>query len=126
MNFEFISLAIALSLFIPAPAAFAQRQPGPNDNARFGIPTATARPYQDYLYGVLKKLDKDSIVLEKTRFGVDQTIKLLPKTKFIRDGKESSLRELKVGDDVWVETKKEKKTGDMVAKKVLTGAQATP
>ncbi len=126
MNFKFISLVIALTSLIPASAAFAQRQPGPNDNARFGIPTATARPYQDYLYGVLKKLGKDSIVLEKTRFGVDQNIKLVPKTKFIRDGKESSLTALKVGEDVWVETKKDKKTGDMVAKKVLTGAQATP
>lgn len=126
MNFKFTSLIIALILLISAPAASAQRQPGPNDNARFGIPTATARPYQDYLYGVLKKFDKDAIVLGKTHFGVDQTIKLVPKTKFIRDGKESSLTALKVGEDVWVETKKDKKTGDMVAKKVLTGAQATP
>lgn len=121
MKFRLIPSIVALTL-LASPPTFAQRQPGPNDNARFGNPTSTARALQDYIYGVIKKVDTGELILEKTKFGVDQTIKLEPKTKFIRDGKPSSLPELKLGDDVFVQTKKDKKTGDTVAKKVVSGA----
>lgn len=125
MNPRLIPSIVALALLAIAPAAVAQVQPGKNGTARFGDPTSNARIYQDYLFGVIKNVDKNELVLEKTKFGVDQTIKLDSKTKFIHDGKPSSLDNLKVGQDVYVQTKKEKKTGDMVAKKVVTGVAAT-
>ena len=62
------------------------------------------------------------MVLTKTKAGVDQTFKFNKKTKFIRDGKGSSLEALKLGDDVWVEPKEDKKTGDLIARKVVSGA----
>ncbi len=125
MNPRLIPSIVALTLLAIAPAAVAQVQPGRNGNARFGDPTLKAGIYQDYLFGVIKKVDKNELVLQKTKFGVDQTIKLDSKTKFIHDGKPSSLDNLKVGQDVYVQTKKEKKTGDMLAKKVVTGVAAT-
>jgi hypothetical protein len=131
MNLRLIPPIIALTLLGFLPVAFAQVAPGRNDNARFGAPrpgnpTAAVRPYQDYLYGVIKSVAKGEIVLDKTKFGIDQTIKLVPKTKFIRDGKLSRPEDLKIGEDVFVETKKDKKTGEMVAKKIVTGAAVTP
>ena len=126
MNPRVIPSIVALTLLAIAPAAVAQVQPGRNGTARFGDPTSNAGIYKDYLFGVIKKVDKNELVLEKTKFGVDQTIKLDSKTKFIHDRKPSSLDNLKVGQDVYVQTKKEKKTGDMVAKKVVTGVAATP
>lgn len=122
MNLKLIPSIAASALLVLAPAATGQRLPGKNDNARFGDPTSTARAYEDTLYGVVKKIDKAEIVLEKTQFGLDQTIKLEAKTKFIRDGKASSLEAVKVGEGVFVQTKKVKKTGEWVAKKVMMGA----
>jgi hypothetical protein len=101
------------------------RDPIKTDNARFGDPTSIARVYQDYLYGVIKKIDKDEMVLEKTKFGVDQTLVLNSKTKYIRDGKPAAQDLLKVGDKVWVDVKTKKKTGEIIAKKVVTGVMPT-
>ena len=100
-------------------------QPPTPDNSRFGNPTAIARVYQTYLYGVIQKMGKDELVLDKTKFGVPQTIKLDKKTKFIRNGKPGTLDQLQVGQDVYVDVKKNKKTGEMLAKKVLTGIDVT-
>jgi hypothetical protein len=97
---------------------------GKPGNARFGDPTATGRFFQGLFYGVIKTLDKSELVLEKTKFGVDQPIKLNDKTKFVHDGAPSSFDKLKVGDQVWIQTKKDKKSGDMIAKKVFTGVVA--
>lgn len=111
-----------------APAAgFAQstRLPQKADTGRFGDPTGIAREYQTYLYGVIKKISKDEIVLEKTKFGVDTTVKLLLKTKFIRDRKPGDFEQLKVGDQVYVDVKTDKKTGEMSAKKVVSGILPT-
>lgn len=91
------------------------------DNARFGDASSIARAYQDYLYGVVKQVAKDELILSKTKFGIDQTFKLLPKTKFIHDGKKTSLDELKAGDQVWVNVKTKKKTGEMIAMDVVWG-----
>lgn len=99
----------------------AQHEPTKSDNARFGDPTSTARIYQDYLYGVIKSINSSEMVLDKTQFGVDKPFKLERKTKFIHDGKPSSRDKLKVGDQVWVDAKKDKKSGEMIAKKVVTG-----
>ena len=81
--------------------------------------------FQDYFYGVVKRVDKGELLLDKTVSGVDEVFKLEPKTKFIRDGRPSSLEDLKVGDQVYIEVKKDKKKGDKIAKKVVTGAAAT-
>jgi hypothetical protein len=77
--------------------------------------------YADYLYGVVKQLSKDEIVLTKTKAGVDQALKLNKKTKFVQDGKDSTLKSLKLGEEVWVDTEQDKKTGDLIARKVVTG-----
>ncbi len=77
--------------------------------------------YADYLYGVIKELNKDQMVLTKTKAGVDQTFKFNKKTKFIQDGKDGSLKSLKLGDEVWVDMDQDKKTGDMIARKVVGG-----
>ena len=106
-------------------AAQQTNQPQPPVLGRFGNPTATARIYQGYLYGVIKKIDKQDIVLDKTEFGVPQTIKLDKKTKFVHNGKAGTIAQLKTGEDVYVDVKKNKKTGEMLAKKVLTGIDVT-
>jgi hypothetical protein len=97
---------------------------GKPETGRFGDPTATGRFFQDLFYGVIKSLDKNELVLEKTKFGVDQSIKLNDKTKFVHDGEPSTFDKLKVGDQVWIQAKKVKKSGDMIAKKVFTGVVA--
>jgi hypothetical protein len=89
--------------------------------ARFGDPTGTARKYQNFLYGVIKTLDANGMVLEKTKAGIDQTFRFQPKTKFVRDDKPSSREDLKVGDQVYVDVRQDKKTGDLYVKKVVTG-----
>jgi hypothetical protein len=78
--------------------------------------------YQGFVYGVVKALNKDAIVLTKTNAGMDQTFKLNKKTKFLHDGKSSSLASVKVGDKVWVDGAADKKTGDLIARKVVSGA----
>jgi hypothetical protein len=78
--------------------------------------------YKDFLYGVVKALNKDAMILTKTNAGMDQTFKFDKKTKFIRDGKGSSLESLKLGDKVWVDSREDKKTGDLIARKVVSGA----
>lgn len=122
-------LATAFLIFgFAAPAAFGQGSNAPPapENARFGNPTAIARNIQGSIYGVIKKLGADEIVLDKTKFGVDQTIKLEKKTKYIRDGKRSAFADLKEGDPVYVDAKKDKKTGDLIAKKIVSGIIAAP
>jgi hypothetical protein len=117
-------LAIVLGGAIAAPALQAQREPPKPATARYGNPTSTARAFQDYLPGVIKKITANELVLEKTKFGVDQAFKLEPKTKYIRDDKPASLDDLKVGESVLVDVKKDKKTGELIAKKVVTGMTA--
>ena len=97
----------------PAPA------PVPSAGTAGGI-------YQDFIYGVIKAMNKDELVLTKTNAGVDQTFKLNKKTKYIHDGKNSSVESLKLGEQVWVDVKKDKKTGDFNARKVVTGAFIMP
>lgn len=91
------------------------------DNARFGNPTDTARNLQNYVYGVIKSVGSTEIVCDKTEFGDDQAFKLDKKTRFLRDGKPAAAGDLKAGDKVWVKIRKEKKTGDLVALRVVAG-----
>jgi hypothetical protein len=99
----------------------AQREPVKAGTARYGDPTSTAQIYQGYLYGVIEKINPDEMVLSKTKYGIAQSFKFERKTKFIHDGKPSSLDHLKVGDGVWVDVKTDKKSGNLIAKKVVTG-----
>ena len=121
------TLATAFLVCLIAPSAgYAQRvEPPKAETARFGNPTSIARVFQDYLYGVIKKIEAQELVLDKTKFGIEQTIKLEPKTKYIHDGKPSTWDRLKVGDQVYVDLKKDKKAGDLIAKKVVSGVGAT-
>jgi hypothetical protein len=81
---------------------------------------------KDYIYGVVKTLNKDTMVLTKTNAGMDETFKFSKKTKFVRDGKGSSLESLKLGDQVWVDAREDKKTSDFIARKVISGAFLMP
>ncbi len=127
MQCKKVGLTFVAVLVSCAAMGFAQgTKPQPKaETGRFGDPTGIARKYQSYLYGVIKKISKDELILEKTRFGVDTTIKLLPKTQYIYDQKSGTLDQLKVGDQVYVDVKTDKKTGDMSAKKVLSGIMST-
>jgi hypothetical protein len=97
------------------------KQPITSNTGRFGDPTSIAIKYQDYLYGVIKVLNPNEMILSQTKFGVDQTFKLNKKTKFTHDGKASSFDKLKVGDRVYVDVDTDKKSGDLIAKKVISG-----
>lgn len=122
--FLFVLMACALAArALPAPQGTRPVKP---DNVRFGDPTSIGRNLQDDLYGVIKKIGKNEIILDKTKFGVDQSIRLEPKTKYVRDRKASSLDKLEIGDPVYVNVKTEKKTGVMTAKKVVSGVIAAP
>jgi hypothetical protein len=99
--------------------------PKPTGRARFGDPTAMPRNLQNYIYGVVKKVAKQKLILDKTEFGDDQPFKLDPKTRYVRDGKPGKLEDLKVGDQVFVQVKKNKKSGDMIAKSVVSGAEGS-
>jgi len=114
----------AILCLILAAAATGQEKTVKSGTARFGDPTSTARQYQDLLSGVIKTVDANGMVLEKTKAGIDQAIKFQPKTKFIHDEKPSSRQDLKVGDQVYVETRQDKKSGDLYAKRVITGIVA--
>jgi hypothetical protein len=120
MSLRTIWIPAALCLVLAVPV-MAQEKPVKAGTARYGDPTATARKYQNLLYGVIKTIDANGMVLEKTKAGIDQTFKFQPKTKFIHDEKPSSREDLKVGEQVYVDVHEDKKTGDLYAKKVVTG-----
>ena len=125
MKPRIVLLTVALIVLAsPAVSRGQLRDQSKPETARFGDPTSTARAYQDYLYGVIKNLDKNELVLDKTKFGIDQSVKLDAKTKYLRDGKPSSWDRLAVGDQIWVDVKTDRKSGEMTAKKVLTGVVA--
>jgi len=77
--------------------------------------------YAGFRYGVVKSISGNEIVLTKTDVGMDENFKLNKKTKFIHDGKSSSPDAVKVGDKVWVDAQLDKKTGDSIARKVVSG-----
>jgi hypothetical protein len=120
MNLRKLSIPITLCLVMVTPAA-AQEKPVKAGTARYGDPTGIARKYQNLLYGVIKTIDAQEMVLEKTKAGIDQTLKFQPKTKFFHDTKPSLREDLKVGDQVYVDVHEDKKTGDLYAKRVISG-----
>ena len=113
-----------MSLLVSLSGQGQTDKPIKSETARFGNPTMTARHLQDLFYGVVKSVGKEEIVLEKTMVGVDQSIKLNEKTRYIADGAPSTLEKIKVGDQVWLRIKTDKKTGVMLAQRVYTGVVA--
>lgn len=120
MNLRTLWAPAALCLVMAVPV-MAQQEPVTAETARFGTPTNAGRKYENFLYGVIKTVDANGMVLEKTKFGFDQTFKFRPKTKFICNNKPSSQQDLKIGDKVWVDVQQDKKNGDLYAKQVVTG-----
>jgi hypothetical protein len=123
MKLQTIMMAVALGVACLATPVAAQDEKNPpkSSNVRFGDPGSTGRMYEGFLYGVIKELNQSEMVLTQTAAGPDQTIKLRKKTKFVQDGKISSLGKLKTGDKVWVDVDKRKETGELIAKKVVSG-----
>jgi hypothetical protein len=133
MKLQIVLVALVFGLMGFAAPSVAQRgrgggsgEGGNSGYGALGVPgtnadTAGAK-YQDYRYGVVKSLNKDAMVLTKTDAGVDETFKFNKKTKFVHDGKGSSLEALKLGNKLWVDAKEDKKTGDLIARKVVSGA----
>jgi hypothetical protein len=115
------SVVLVGCVVIPIASAQRPNTPGAPRDGRFGDPNVYGRAFQDYLYGVIAKVHKDNLVLTKTKFGAPATILLNRKTKFVRSGKRSSLSALKTGEMVYVQVKKNKKTGSLTAKKVVSG-----
>ena len=111
--------AASLATLVAAPQS--DKQPVTSNTGRFGDPTSVATKYRDFLSGVLKEKNPNELILTKTKFGVDQTFKLNKKTKFILDGKASSFDKLKVGEQIFIDVDTDKKTGDLIAKKVVSG-----
>ena len=116
------SLLLTFAL-LSLPAAGLQEPDHSANVTRLGDPTGTARHFQNYLYGVVKKINDKKIVLAKTIMGTDQTFQIVKKTKFILDGKPTKIGSIKVGDRVYVDHKEDKQ-GKLIAKKVLTGVFA--
>jgi len=121
MNLRNIMFFAFLGCLAGVPNNRAQTEPAKPGEPRFGNATSTGRALQDYVYGVIKHIDKEGLIVDKTPFGDGQNFKLDRKTKFVYDGKPSTFEGLKVGDKVWIDVKVEKKSGEMIAKKVVTG-----
>ena len=118
--------AILLSGVVSPPAAAQLTESPDQSHGRFGDAMTVAPNLQGYLYGVVKGKTADSLTLDKTKFGVEKEIKLDKKTKYVRDGKPGRLAEIQVGDPVYVAVKTDKKSGDMTAKKILSGILPAP
>ena len=116
------SLLLSIVL-LSLPAAGLQEPDHSANVTRLGDPTGTARHFQNYLYGVVKKINDKEMVLTKTMMGTDQTFQIVKKTKFILDGKPTNIGSIKLGEGVYVDHKEDKK-GNLIAKKVLTGVFA--
>jgi len=104
-----------------AQAQIVRSPDAPGATGRLENAISVAGKYQNYIYGVVKKIGKHQIILNKTRFGNNQAFKLDHKTKFVDNGKHSTLASLKVGDMVWIDAKIKKKTNEKIARKVITG-----
>lgn len=120
MNRGTVWMSAFLCLVVGSFAA-AQQKVVKAGTARYGDPTSIARKYQGYVYGVIKTIDANGMVLEKTKAGIDQNFKFQPKTKFLHDEKPSSRQDLNAGDQVYVDAHEDKKTGDFLCKRVISG-----
>jgi len=123
--FRTIYLLLVVLVVLPF-AAIAQNKSPELDTSRFGDPSGIARGLQGDIYGVIKSINDKELVLDKTKFGVDTTIKLESATKYVRDGKAGKFDQLKVGDQVYAHVKTNKKTREMTAKKITSGVIPLP
>ena len=114
-------VAALMAVLATARSQRADDVQGAPQNGRFGDPTLTGRNLQNFIYGVIKSVESDEIVCDKTEFGDNQPFKIDKKTKYLRDGQASTPNDLKIGDKTWVKIRKEKKTGDLTALLVVTG-----
>jgi len=128
MRVRTIFFSILIGSVLAAQVILAQdaKDAAKPDNARFGNPNDIGRKVRGDLYGEIKSIKEGEIVLDKTKFGVEQTIRLEPKTKYVRDGKSGTFAQLKVSDPVYVQVKTDKKTGAMTAKRVTSGVISAP
>ena len=115
------ALAAAGLVTVAAASPQSDKQPVTSSTGRFGDPNTIARKYQDYLFGILKEVKPNELILSKTKYGVDQSFKITKKTKFTLDGKPSTIDKLKVGEGIYIDVDTDKKTGDLMAKKVVSG-----
>jgi hypothetical protein len=127
MKFYRLVLAVGITCSWITPGLAQQQErvhrsdPIPVETGRFGDPTSTARAYQDYKLGIVKEIRKDQLVLDKTPYGDNQPFKLLPKTKFVHDGEPANIGDLRIGENVYVNVKVDKKTGELTASVVAWG-----
>ena len=115
------ALAAAGLVTVAAASPQSDKQPVTSSTGRFGDPNTIARKYQDYLFGILKEVKANELILSKTKYGVDQGFKITKKTKFTLDGKPSTIDKLKVGEGIYIDVDTDKKTGDLMSKKEVSG-----
>ncbi len=123
------SLIIFALIFGSALTALPQEvsQPGTTmappklDTGRFGDPTSTARAYQHFKLGTISEVNKEELVIDNTPYGTRQWFKVTPKTKFLHDGQEVGVDQLKAGEHVFIDVKSDKKSGDLVLLTVAWG-----
>ena len=117
-----ITTALAAACLTTLDAApQSDKQPVTSSTGRFGDPNSVARKYQDYLFGIVKEVNANEVILAKTKYGVDQAFKFNKKTKFTLDGKPSTYDKLKVGEGIYIDVDTDRRTGDLIAKKVVSG-----
>jgi hypothetical protein len=115
------TLAACVAMLAAAPQT--EKQPIVSSTGRFGDPNSVAQKYRNYLFGIVKEVNPNEVILAKTKYGVDQAFKFNKKTKFTQDGKPSTFDKLKVGEGVYVDVETDKKTGELTAKKVISGVE---
>ena len=120
-NILMTTAIIAACVVTLAAAPQSDKQPIVSSTGRFGDPNSVARKYQNYLFGIVKQVNPNEVILAKTKFGIDQAFKFNKKTKFTLDGKPSTFDKLKVGEGVYIDVDTDKKTGELTAKKVVSG-----
>ena len=114
-----VILLACASCLTAAPQA--DKQPITSSTGRFGDPDEIARKYRNYMFGVVASVNETELVLSKTKYGVDQSFRLTKRTRFTVDGKPSTFDKLKPGEGVYVDLEKDKRTGDLIVKKVVSG-----
>lgn len=122
-NILMTTVVLTACVAMVGAAPQSDKQPIVSSTGRFGDPNSVARKYQNYLFGIVKEVNPNEVILAKTKYGVDQAFKFNKKTKFTQDGKPSTFDKLKVGEGVYIDVDTDKKTGELTAKKVVSGVE---